>query len=267
MVSTPGSPGGLMESIKKEPEETCIYKRLLLNYHYGLDKIYSTQEIEKAKKSPSFEREYCLKFSGHIGNLLSQKIIDYSISLGEQLKHIEPNPYNIFSLGIDPGFGSSATALVLTEYLKEYDTIRVLYAEQFGGDGTHPDPQMIIDKIFDIHRQYYNLWCFVDGSNRGFVTSLKIAFGESINYEKAEDVLPGNNKIIPVNFAKEHKTMISHLAQLFNEHHVAVTEQFDKLIISLKTAVVNEYTLDKESTSYDDIFDAARLSLKAYDIN
>jgi hypothetical protein len=31
MVSTPNGPGGLFESIEKEPEETCIYKRLLLD--------------------------------------------------------------------------------------------------------------------------------------------------------------------------------------------------------------------------------------------
>ena len=78
--------------------------------------------------SPSFEREYCLKFSGRIGNLLSQKVIDSSISLGEQLKHIEPNPYAIHSLGVDPAFGSSAFGMVLTEYVPEHDVIRVLYA-------------------------------------------------------------------------------------------------------------------------------------------
>ena len=61
--------------------------------------------------------------------------------------------------------------------------------------------------------------------------------------------------------------MISHLAMLFNEENVAVAEKYDKLIVSLKTAVVNEYTLDKESTSYNDIFDGMRLSLKAYNIN
>jgi hypothetical protein len=55
MVSTPNGPGGLFERIEKEPEETCIYKRLLLDYTYGLDKIYTGQEIEKAKASPSFE--------------------------------------------------------------------------------------------------------------------------------------------------------------------------------------------------------------------
>ena len=61
--------------------------------------------------------------------------------------------------------------------------------------------------------------------------------------------------------------MISHLAMLFNEEYIGIAEKYDKLIISLKTAVVNEYTLDKESTSYNDLFDSLRLSLRCYNIN
>jgi hypothetical protein len=230
--STPNSPGSLVDKIQKEPKETCIYKRLFVDYHYGLNKIYTTEENEKAKMSPSFEREYCLKFSGRIGNLLSQKVIDSSISVGEQLKHIKPNPYAVHSLGVDPAFGSSAFGMVLTEYVPEHDVIRVLYAEQFDN---HPSIQDMIDLIFIFHREYWNLWIPKDAVNRGFITSLKIAFGENINYETAESVLPSNNKVLPMNFSKQHKTMISHLAQLFENHHVAIPKEFDKLIISLKT--------------------------------
>ena len=214
--------------------------------------------------SPSWEREFCLKFSGRIGNLLSPLKIDTAVKTGERLKDIEPNIYNIFSLGVDPAFGSSAFGLVLTEHLQEEDKIIVRYAEQFEN---HPDPNDMIDRIFDIHRQYFNLHIFVDSAARGFITSLKIAFNENPKYERVEDVLPGNNKVIPVAFSTSHKQMISHLAQLFNDEYMAVPEKFDKLITSLKSAVVNEYTLDKEATSYDDIFDATRLSLKAYNIN
>jgi hypothetical protein len=60
MVSTPNAPDGLFEKIEKEPEETCFYKRLLLDYTYGLNKIYTRGEIKKAKASPSFQREYNL---------------------------------------------------------------------------------------------------------------------------------------------------------------------------------------------------------------
>jgi hypothetical protein len=37
-----------------------------------------------------------------------------------------------------------------------------------------------------------------------------------------------------------------------------------KLIISLRTVVDNDGAIDKESTSYNDIFDAFRLALKFY---
>ena len=36
-------------------------------------------------------------------------------------------------------------------------------------------------------------------------------------------------------------------------------DKFDKLITALRIAVDNDGTLDKESTSYNDIFDAFRL--------
>jgi hypothetical protein len=44
MVSIPNAPDGLFERIEKEPEETCLYKRLFLDYTYGLDRIYTREE-------------------------------------------------------------------------------------------------------------------------------------------------------------------------------------------------------------------------------
>lgn len=41
-------------------------------------------------------------------------------------------------------------------------------------------------------------------------------------------------------------------------------DRFDKLITSLRTAVDNDGVLDKEATSYNDIFDAFRLALRFY---
>lgn len=37
-------------------------------------------------------------------------------------------------------------------------------------------------------------------------------------------------------------------------------DKFDKVITTLRTAVDNDGVLDKESTSYNDIFDAFRLA-------
>ena len=80
MVSTPNAPGGLFERIEKEPENTCLYKRLYLDYTVGVGKIYTTEEIERAKQSPSFEREYGLKCLGRIGNTFLTSDIDKALS-------------------------------------------------------------------------------------------------------------------------------------------------------------------------------------------
>jgi hypothetical protein len=73
-------------------------------------------------------------------------------------------------------------------------------------------------------------------------------------------------KIVPVNFNKEHKAMLGHCKMIL-EHEprkIAINSVFDKLITSLRTAVDADGTLDKETTSYNDIFDAFRLALKFY---
>ena len=81
MVSTPNAPGGLFERIEKEPFDTCIYKKMFLDYTYGLGKIYTEEEIDKARASPSFEREYCLKYQGLIGNVFSQSSIENALKI------------------------------------------------------------------------------------------------------------------------------------------------------------------------------------------
>jgi hypothetical protein len=70
--------------------------------------------------------------------------------------------------------------------------------------------------------------------------------------------------VIPVNFSTEHKAMLSHCKMLFEKGQISVSSKHDKLITSLRTAVENEGVLDKEVTSYNDIFDAFRLALRFY---
>jgi hypothetical protein len=79
MVSTPNALGGLFERIEKELESTCLYRCLYLDYTVGLGKIYTIQEIDRAKQSPSFEREYGLKYLGRIGNTFLTSDIDKAI--------------------------------------------------------------------------------------------------------------------------------------------------------------------------------------------
>ena len=57
----------------------------------------------------------------------------------------------------------------------------------------------------------------------------------------------------------EHKQLLSHLYLLMNKELLAIPSSHDKLLISLRTAIANEYSLDKEDMSYDDLLGALRL--------
>ena len=231
MVSTPNAPGGLFYNIENEPEDTCLYKRLKLDYTYGVGKIYSQEEIDKVKHSPSFDREYGLQYLGKEGNVFSSSQIDKAIELGEQYKNLPINGYSIHSIGVDIGFGSSNTAVVATEFLKEQGIISVIHAEEW----THGDPQSIVNIIFKLYLQYgtENTFMWVDGSNRAFCNLLKVAFNESLSWEKRSRITPDSMKVLPVSLAAEHKQMLSHLVMLVSKSYLAIPKEFDKLIISL----------------------------------
>lgn len=71
-------------------------------------------------------------------------------------------------------------------------------------------------------------------------------------------------KVFPVNFSTKHREMLGHTKLFLERGYVAINPKFHKLVTSLSTAVDNEGSLDKQLTSYSDIFDAFRLSLQNY---
>jgi hypothetical protein len=76
--------------------------------------------------------------------------------------------------------------------------------------------------------------------------------------------------VVPVPFSVEGAKMLQHTKWLLEEKEedgsslIAMHQSFDKLLTALRTAVANEYKLDKTEPSYDDILDAFRLSLTFY---
>jgi hypothetical protein len=105
---------------------------------------------------------------------------------------------------------------------------------------------------------------FIDGANPSFIKGLKIQWGERSDYENVKKEHRRYMKVEPVNFNQEHKEMLGHCKLFLEKSYIAINPAFDKLIISLRTAVAEENILDKESTSFSDIFDAYRLALKYY---
>jgi Terminase large subunit, T4likevirus-type, N-terminal len=262
MVSTPNRPDGLFQCIEKDPNSK--YEKIILHYTVGLGKIYDPLEIEKKKLEPEFPREYECLYLGKVGNVFTPQQLDECIKLAEPLKDITISNYNLHSVGVDFGFSSSRTAIVMTEHLKTdvgEDKIIVRFSEEYD----KVNPQTIVDICHKLYRDNWNTIFFVDGANRGAVNLMKVAFDESLIWE-TNDVSPELMKIIPVNFQTEHKSMLSHLHTVISKQYLAIPSKYDKLITSLRTAYATELNLDKQQTSYDDSLDALRLSLKGYNI-
>jgi hypothetical protein len=276
MVSTPNASEGLFERIEKEPESTCLYKRILLDYTYGLNMIYTTGEIDAAKQSPSFEREYNSKYLGIIGNVFHTKDIEAAIEKGKVASSFALNSYTQKCIGLDPGFGSSNFGVCITELLN--GGINVLHAEEYH----RPDFNEMIDITLNLIREYCisfrgNDRIFVDGANPSFIRALKARVNEDTEYEDQIarwksyntaqvvdlDWLTDNMFVLPVAFSKEHKHMLTHAKSVVESNGMlSIHPKFNKLITALRTAVEKgEGSLDKELTSFDDCFDAFRLSL------
>ena len=82
LVSTPNLPGGLFERIELEPDDTCIYHKLRLDYKYGIHKVYS----ESTSVKHLVDRVYagiCIAVWWYSGNSFSHYSIDVAVEKGE----------------------------------------------------------------------------------------------------------------------------------------------------------------------------------------
>lgn len=116
---------------------------------------------------------------------------------------------------------------------------------------------------------------YIDGANPSFIKSLKLQIGEDADYHKViarykSEKLRDATKIwelFLLTSIQSTKRCYDIARWYLNRSpgKIAINlDRFDKLITALRTAVDNDGILDKESTSYNDIFDAFRLALKFY---
>jgi hypothetical protein len=273
MVSTPNAPGGLFQRIEQEPFDTCIYKKFFLDYLWGVGKIYTNEEIDKAKLSPSFPREYELQYLGLIGNVFSTLSIENCQKIQYNPDNINPNAKKTF--GVDAGFGTSKFAIVVTQFVD--GKIQVIFAEEY----ERPNFQAMINRIWEIKQKCgYISNIYSDAANPEIWESLKREFNEPFNQQYMASQIADCKKynlhledrmiVVPIPFSVEGAHMLQHAKWLMEETDedgsslIAIDKRFDKLLTGLRTAVANEYKLQKEETSYDDIVDAFRLALTFY---
>jgi len=267
----------IIETPPRKPKGTCfeIYDKYFKNpqQQKGKWKIFIVKadaavkeglisseflEDERVRLGPLYPQFYEAEFLSIGGNIFPYADIDACIALGEKYKHLDINPYVLHVGGVDFGFSSSVTALYIGEVDTENQVVRIVLHKEYD----KKTPSEIANDVFSLHTQIPNLWWFVDGANRGAVNECKSKYGESLDWERSEDVSPQSNFIIPVAFQKEHRTMLQNTYQLLTKHNLAIPRDYQKLINALRTAWAVEFSLDKSQTLEDDHLDALRLLLK-----
>jgi hypothetical protein len=184
-----------LEDIKTDGD--CCFNHII-----GLP---TKEGIEKAKASPSFEREYNLKYLGKIGNVFHTKDIEAAIEKGRKYNpdDFSPSHFTSISMGIDPAYGSSAFGIVVTQFVDDH--VEILYAEEYH----RPDYNEMLSVVYGLMSKYHIDKVYIDGANPSFIKSLKLQIGEDPDYDKViarykSEGLGGtwsqNMRIIPVNF-------------------------------------------------------------------
>jgi hypothetical protein len=258
MISTPNNPGGLFDQIEHDTgEKYGKFHKVYMPYTVGLNKIYNEKDIEEAKRDPSFEREYNLRYGYGIGNVFMHAKIEAAI------KEYEFDNYTIHasptSIGVDPGFGSSNFAIVVTTLID--GLIHVLEAEEY----KHPDHGAMIDRIFDIKIKYGAQKVYVDASNPAIIRALKSAIRENEDYESVKALATKDKvridqrmDIVPVNFGTEGRHMTTSLQSMVSSEAIRIHPRFDTLITQLRVVRTTDTGQIDKSVSQNDTFDALR---------
>ena len=284
LVSTVAKSHGLFYQIEREPQETCLYHRITTDYRFGLGTIYGQKSVDRMRvSSPAFSREMECLYSGAEGNVFSGRSIDYAVKLGEEVNltaAAAKTPFEKY-VGIDPAFGGgSNTGITVTQLSESGDKVEVIYSKEL----VRPTLGQIVSEVLFIVRNFSNVQkIFIDDSSAVVARELKLEFGERLDWATELNELRKERgftddqilqfcdwiRIFPINFRQTRKEMLWRVKRLLDEGMLKIPEQFERLIISLRTAVAVDGALDKSSTSgteFSDSLDSLQLSCCGYTI-
>jgi hypothetical protein len=281
-VSTPNKPNDFMDKLFQEKPEDTIWKRMKLDYTWGIDKIFDSDEILKIKNSRSFEREFNLKFAGLAGNVLSPEAVDKCITTGLTLAETAPiDNWDIptkYVMSIDIGWGSSNTAIIVSRYVN--GKVQIIHSQEM----VRPLFSDVLNIIWQLYHKcngrdrLRNI--LVDASATELYTALCNEFdinpsqkylADKQKWCKERNVYLGDHMYLcPIPFNPQGRYMLNHAQRMieFQESNgsaiIGIHPQFEDLITSCRSAYAVEDKLDKDRGVFADSFDSLLMNLSWY---
>jgi hypothetical protein len=114
---------------------------------------YTQEKKSKKLESPSFEREYNLKYLGKVGNVFHMLDLEAAICTqqeGQQMEDWSTSTMLGRSMGIDVAWGNTSKfAIVITQYRN--NKVEIFYAESF----EKPQMNEIINHILQLKQRHH----------------------------------------------------------------------------------------------------------------
>lgn len=296
LVSTPGEPGGLFETI--ENDKNSPFKKHFFNYEKGMRRfgaeMFTPKQIadaRRASKPGDFEREYNLKYKGFSGNLftveflfkLQKKSIYPYIGAPEQFDEnnrlvnldlgifddfvYNENPVQYFRiLSVDPGYASSKFGISIMQINMETMQVEIIYEGEFDSANSKEMVEFInyLVKVLRIKK------VAVDRSDVDFIINLKEELHdyEEIDYRKlTKDELnmyiDGDMIVCPMTWNAEIKReMLYHMRDLVISGSVLIHPEMKMHYDALSTVKIEDtMTYKKKEIVHNDVFDAFQQGL------
>jgi hypothetical protein len=274
LISTPFAPGGIMQTI--EQEKDSLYYKCFFDYRYGLEgdfPIYSQEQLDRARQSPDWAREYEGAYIGRQGNVWSAHSIERATINGSKYEAMVSDPSQWMKdvptvMALDPAWGSTSKyGVIILQFIDQ--KIVVLYAAEY----SNPDMSEMISELWKLYRQCGHVTnIMVDQNNPEVIGTIRRDFRKDNNYsaQGIKDVIANCRKygtpietrlfVVPKNFAIEGKQMLQHAVMLMDDPDglVAIPEKHKELLLALRSATATEWKLDKSSgeSLHTDLTDA-----------
>ena len=160
MTSTPYNPGGLYDIMDREKDSLWQLKEW--HYEIGLKAgIFTPQFIDIARKSPSFPREYELKYGIGHGNIYPYQIVN-DLTQNYDLTFKEGRKVRT----VDPAYGSSKFAII------EFEMLDNMVYPKFCMQFERPSPTAITEMIVERNSRFPML-TLVDSAHPGLIRDLQ----------------------------------------------------------------------------------------------
>ncbi len=242
--STPNEPGGMFDTIEKEGNK--LYKVFRLGYEVGLGKIFTNYEIEEAKKSPSFQREYNLQYGVGVGNIFNGKLIERSI---EEFDLKSQGGFKV--LNLDPAYGESETASTfgICGIEKRADNkYYVVKAEQ----RARSSGEVMLEYVGSFFKPELYQVCQVDSAYPEVIADLTRG-----NPTSGRGIINAQ----PVVFGKVLNDMVTWAVRQLNEDNIRIHPAFTELIGQMHAVEYNEKGHPDKKKLRIDVLDAFMMGL------